>query len=169
MNPLLSFRSSARRTPLLRATLLALAFAALSLPASAMSDDEAAIAQLAQAMQDGWNRKDGQAFAAPFADGHDYVNIHGMFIPDASREGNARAHQGLFASVYKDTDLSLRVTKVRFLSPQIAVAHFQGHTHPKGNADEKRQEIVITGVMQKRAGQWEIVAFQNTQVKRPSP
>ncbi|MEZ5421758.1 MAG: hypothetical protein R2682_01520 [Pyrinomonadaceae bacterium] len=30
--------------------------------------DEAAIRQIAQTMQDGWNKRDGKMFASPFAD-----------------------------------------------------------------------------------------------------
>jgi len=135
---------------------------------SAQQGDEASIRQAVQNMQDGWNRKDGKAFAAPFAAEHDYVNINGLYLPKITREANARAHQQLFDGVYKEVDLQLRLSKIRFLSPEIAVMHIQGHSHPKGKADEKRQEIVITGVMQKREGRWEIVVFQNTPVQ-PRP
>jgi uncharacterized protein (TIGR02246 family) len=134
-------------------------------PVAAQQSDEASMRQMVQSIQDGWNRKDGKAFAAPFAEEHDYINIYGLYLPKATREGNARAHQQLFDGVYKEVDLQLRVSKIRFLSPGIAVVHIQGHTHLKGKVEEKRQEIVITGVMQKGAEKWEIVAFQNTPVQ----
>lgn len=133
-------------------------------------EDEAAIRAIAQTMQDGWNKKDGKMFASPFAEKHDYVNINGLYLPNITREGNGRAHQGLFDGPYKETDLQLTVAKVKFLSPDVAVMHIKGHSHPKGKVDEKRQEIVITGVLQRTAGKWEVVAFQNTPfVQTPGP
>lgn len=132
---------------------------------SAQKDDETSIKQIVQSMQDGWNRKSGKDFAAFFAEEHDYVNIYGLYLPKATREGNARAHQQLFDGVYKEIDLQLRVSKIRYLSQEIAIVHIQGHTYPKGKPEEKRQEVVITGVMQKKGSGWEIVAFQNTPVQ----
>lgn len=132
---------------------------------SAQQSDETYIQQIVKNMQDGWNRKSGKDFAAFFAEEHDYVNIYGLYLPKATREGNARAHQQLFDGVYKEVDLQLRVSKIRYLSREIAVIHIQGHTYPKGKPEEKRQEIVITGVMQKKGNKWEIVAFQNTPVQ----
>lgn len=126
--------------------------------------DEAAIRQIPQDMQDSWNRKDGKGFAAHFAEEHDFVNIRGLYWPKATRTGNAAVHQELFDGVYKEVDLQLSASKVRFLSVDVAVAHLQGHTYTKGKPEEKRQEVVITATMQKKNGRWEIVAFQNTPV-----
>jgi hypothetical protein len=70
--------------------------------------DEAAIKQAAQVMQDGWNKKDGKMFASPFAEKHDYININGLYLPNITRDSNARAHQGLFDGPYKEIDLQLR-------------------------------------------------------------
>jgi len=130
--------------------------------------DEAAIKQIAQTMQDGWNKKDGKMFASPFAEKHDYININGLYLPNITRDSNARAHQGLFDGPYKEVDLQLRAAKVKFLSADVAVLHIQGHTHAKGKVEEKRQDIVLTAVLQRTAGKWEVVAFQNTPVV-PSP
>ena len=145
----------------------ALALCALSgREALAQESDEAAIRQAVQTMQDGWNQKKGAVFASSFAQDHDYVVVNGMFLPKLTREGNAKAHQGLFDGVYKEVDLKLTLAKVRFLTPEIAVAHVQGFSHPKGKPEEKRQEIVITVVMQKGKEGWKIVAFQNTPVEQ---
>lgn len=137
--------------------------------AQAQEADEAAIRQAVQTMQDGWNQKKGQVFASSFAQDHDYVVVNGMFLPKQTREGNAKAHQGLFDGVYKEVDLKLTLAKVRFLTPEIAVAHVQGFSHPKGKVEEKRQEVVITTVFQKGQEGWKIVAFQNTPVEQRPP
>lgn len=147
-------------------------FAALMLWTFASSEalaqeaDEAAIRQAVQTMQDGWNQKKGVVFASSFAQEHDYVVVNGMFFPKWTREANAQAHQGLFDGVYKEVDLKLSVAKIRFLTPEIAVAHAQGFSYPRGKMEEKRQEAVITLVMQKGKEGWKIVAFQNTPVEQ---
>lgn len=130
--------------------------------------DEAAIKQAAQTMQEGWNKKDGKMFASPFAEKHDYININGLYLPNITRDSNARAHQGLFDGPYKEIDLQLRAAKVKFLSADVAVMHIQGYTHTKAKVEEKRQDIVLTAVLQRTAGKWEVVAFQNTPVV-PTP
>ncbi len=135
-------------------------------PVFAQQSDETSINQVVQNMQDGWNKKSGAQFSLSFAEEHDYVPVNGAFLPKVTREVNAKAHQELFDGVYKELDLQLRVSKIRFLTPEIAVVHIQGHSHPKGKVEEKRQHITITTVMQKRSGKWEIVAFQNTPVQQ---
>ena len=44
-------------------------------------------------MQDGQNTKNGELFASAFAQEHDYIAINGMFLPNQTREDNARIHQ----------------------------------------------------------------------------
>jgi uncharacterized protein (TIGR02246 family) len=146
------------------AALLLCAFAGRE--ALAQEADEAAIRQAVQTMQDGWNQKKGAVFASSFAQEHDYVVVNGMFLPKMSREANAQAHQGLFDGVYKEVDLKLSVAKIRFLTPEIAVAHVQGFSYPRGKMEEKRQEVVITTVFQKGKEGWKIIAFQNTPVEQ---
>ena len=132
----------------------------------AQQGDDASIRQVVQNMQDGWNKKDGRLFASSFAEEHDYVVINGMFLPKLTRESNARQHQQLFDGVYKEVDLQLRVSQIRHLNPEIAVAHISGHSHPKGSPEEKRSEVIITAVVQKREGGWKIVAFHNSPVQQ---
>jgi uncharacterized protein (TIGR02246 family) len=137
----------------------------LSFDVVAQPNDETGIKQAVQNMQDGWNKKDGALFASAFAPEHDYVVINGMFLTKVTREKNAQMHQQLFDGMYKEVDIALRVSKIRFLNSGIAVIHIQGHSHPKGQPDQKRQEIIITLVMQKPAAKWEIVAFHNSPVE----
>ena len=57
-------------------------------------DDEAAIRQLVQNMQDAQNTKNGELFASAFAQQHDYIAINGIFLPNQTRQDNARGLQG---------------------------------------------------------------------------
>jgi uncharacterized protein (TIGR02246 family) len=129
--------------------------------------DEESIRRAVAQMQDGWNAKSGEAYARPFAEEHDYVVVNGMYFPKMSRAENARAHQAILDRQYKEVDLNLTLDKTRFLTPDICVAHVRGHSYTKGKTDERRFEIVISLVLQKKASRWEIIAFQNTPVQPP--
>jgi len=136
-------------------------------PASrAQTSDEAA--RLVQNLQDSWNKKNGTQWSTSFAAEHDYVVINGMFLPKISPKQNAEAHQRIFDTIYKEVDLTLRVAKIRSLTAELGVVHVQGHTHQKGKPDEKRAEVIITGVVRKFPDGWKIVAFQNTPVEQRS-
>ena len=134
----------------------------------AQPNDEAAIRQVIQTLQDGWNQKDGARFASPFAEEHDYVVINGMFLPKWAREANARQHQQLFDGIYKEVDIQLRVSKIRSLSPHLIVAHIQGHSHPKGKPADHLSDVIMTMVLERGASGWKIVAFHNSPVQQQS-
>ena len=136
-------------------------------------EDEAAIRQLVQNMQDGQNRKDGELFASAFAQEHDYIAINGMFLPNQRRKDNARIHQRLYdestssvAGNYGEVEIRLSVSKIRPLTSQgVAVVHILSEFHLEGQ-HEKKTKNVITAVMQKREGEWEILAFHNAPVQK---
>src|SRR5215204_2787949 len=117
-------------------------------------EDEAAIRQLVQNMQDGQNRKDGELFASAFAQEHDYIAINGMFLPNQRRKDNARIHLRLYdestssvAGNYGEVEIRLSVSKIRPLTAQgVAVVHILSEFH--------------------REGQREILAFHNAPVQK---
>ena len=135
-------------------------------------EDDVAIRQLVQDMQDAQNTKNGELFASAFAREHDYIAINGMFLPNQSRQDNARIHQRLYdestssvAGEYGEVEVRLDVCKTRLLTPGIAVVHVRSEFRLKGDPDKKTKNI-ITAVMQKQQGKWEIVAFHNAPVQR---
>jgi len=69
-----------------------------------------------------------------------------------------------FASVFRESTLTISEIDVRFLAPTIAIAHVQwtmiGARMPPG-LPEPRQGIQ-TLTMTKESGRWRIAAFQNT-------
>ena len=135
-------------------------------------EDEAAIRQLVQDMQEGQNTKNGELFASAFAKEHDYVAISGMFLPNQTQEDNARIHQGLYdesrssvAGKYAEVEVRLNVAKIRPLTaPEVAVAHVESEFHLRGQGEKAKN--IITAVMQKQEGEWEIVAFHNAPVQK---
>src|ERR1700733_1401778 len=115
--------------------LLPLVFAALGgTAAAAASDDEGAIRQ-GQALQaDAWNKHDAKAYAALFTEDGDIVNVVGWWW-----KGRAQIEQKLtdaYLFVFKESVLAIKDTDVKFLAPDIAVAHVRwtmtGARTPKG-------------------------------------
>lgn len=122
--------------------------------------DEAALRENVKALETGWNTKSGAVFAKPFAEDADYVIINGMYIK--GRATIEAAHQRIFDTIYKDTTISLTVKQIRFLRPDVAVVHVEGHRN--GPTQELNQGAMITFVMTKEKQGWTIAAFQNTAV-----
>src|SRR5215217_3708758 len=87
--------------------------------------DEAALRESVKQMETGWNTKSGALFAKPFAEDADYVVINGMYIK--GRAAIESAHQRIFDTIYKDTKINLTVKQIRFLRPDVAVVHVNGH------------------------------------------
>ena len=124
--------------------------------------DEAALRENVRQMEEGWNTKSGALFAKPFATDADYVVINGMFIQ--GRDAIAKAHQGIFDTIYKDSVIKLAVKQVRFLRPDVALVHVTGHNKFRRGEETRETDAIITLTMTKDKGEWKIAAFQNTQV-----
>jgi uncharacterized protein (TIGR02246 family) len=96
-------------------------------------EEEIAIRQLVQDMQDAQNTKNGSLFASAFAPEHDYVAINGIFLPNQTRQQNARVHQRLYdesasavAGRYGEVEVLLNVVGIRLLAaPRVAIVHVQ--------------------------------------------
>ena len=135
-------------------------------------EDEAAILKLMRKMQDAQNTKDGELFASAFAQEHDYIAINGIFLANQSRQDNARVHQRLYdestssvAGKYGEVEVRLEVSKIRLLASGVAVVHVRSEFRLKSDP-EKKSKNIITAVMHKEQGKWEIVAFHNAPVQK---
>ena len=122
--------------------------------------DEAAIRENVKKLETGWNTKSGALFASPFAKDADYVVINGMFFK--GRTAIETAHQQIFDTIFKETTVALTIRQIRFLRPDVAVAHVDGHR--TGPTKELVQDALLTLVMTKEKEGWTIAAFQNTAV-----
>ena len=133
------------------------------------SQDEADIRNLETQQQEAWNHHDAKAYANLFTEDGDVVNVVGWWW-----KGRAEIEQKLaaaYAYVFRESVLTITAVDVKFLTPQIAVAHVRwtmvGARTPQGIA-EPRQGIQ-TQVLQKLEGKWLIAAFQNTNGVPESP
>lgn len=122
--------------------------------------DEVAIRQNVKQLETGWNTKSGAVFAKPFAEDADYVVINGMYLK--GRTAIEAAHQRIFDTIFKDTTVALKVKQIRFLRPDVAMVHVEGHRD--GPTRELVQDALLTLVMTKENGAWTVAAFQNTAV-----
>jgi uncharacterized protein (TIGR02246 family) len=134
------------------------------IPQPYQSEDEGAIRSLYEQAMDAWNKGSGNAFAAVFAEDGDLVAFDGMHFK--GRMEIAPFHQRLFETYLKGTRLVGTVTDVRFLSPDVAVAHARGGTIMRGkSAASPERDSIQTLVAVKRHGDWRFAAFQNTRVR----
>jgi uncharacterized protein (TIGR02246 family) len=122
--------------------------------------DETAIRGSVKQLETGWNTKSGAVFAKPFAEDADYVIINGMYIK--GRATIESAHQRIFDTIYKETNISLTIKQIRFLRPDVAVVHVNGHRD--GPTKELTHDAMLSLVMTKEQHGWTIAAFQNTAV-----
>jgi uncharacterized protein (TIGR02246 family) len=151
----------------------ALAAIAAAPPArlAAQSPDEAAIREVEARQAAAWNRHDAAAYAALFTEDGDVVNVVGWWW-----RGRAEIEAKLvaaFAYTFRESTLTITGVDVRFLTPDVAVAHVRwtmaGQRMPPGMPDPGRG--IQLQVLTRHRGRWSIASFQNTNSvpERPFP
>lgn len=129
---------------------------------TAQSPDEGEIRNVETRQQEAWNHHDAKAYADLFTEEGDVVNVVGWWWK--GRPEIEKKLADAFAFVFRESTLTITEVHVRFLTPDIAVAHVRwsmvGAKTPQG-IPEPRQGIQMQ-VLEKRAGRWLIAAFQNT-------
>jgi uncharacterized protein (TIGR02246 family) len=145
--------------------LLSMITSIATLHAEGKPADEKAIRQVVQTMQDAWNAKSGEQFASVFAEGHDYIVWTGMYMPGTPVVANARAHQGIFDTQYKNSDMEIRVDKIRFIREDIATAHFLAAAYEHGTPVPEHPSVIVSILLEKQEGAWKIIAFHNCDIE----
>jgi uncharacterized protein (TIGR02246 family) len=131
--------------------------------AADLQTDEAAIRDVVQTrQQQAWNQHDAKAYAALFAEDGEVVNVVGWWW--RGRNEIERKLTDAFALVFRESTLTITEATVRFLTPEISVAHVRwtmsGARTPPGIPEPR--EGLQTIVLQRLGGNWMIAAFQNT-------
>lgn len=147
-----------KRTFLVGVTLLSIT----NIFAANQADDENAIRALEARQPEAWNKHDAKAYASLFTENGDIVNVVGWWW-----KGRAEIEKKLtdaYVYVFKESALTITNVDIRFLNPDVAIAHVQwtmtGARTPSGIPTP--QQGIQTHVLQKQNGQWLIAAFQNT-------
>ncbi len=135
--------------------------------------DERMIRAVEQEQATSWNAHDINGYSALFTDDATIINVLGW-----QWHGRAELQQKLgpaFQSVFSQSRMSIGDVSVRFLKPDVAVAHVRwtmtGAMSPTGGGTNIPQQGIQTQVLVKRAGTWRITEFQNTNSvpERPFP
>ncbi|HEX8501871.1 MAG TPA: SgcJ/EcaC family oxidoreductase [Pyrinomonadaceae bacterium] len=124
------------------------------------SQDEAAVRAVVKGLEDGWNAHDGKAFAAGFAADADYVVVNGMYLK--GRDAIEQGHAQIFSTFYKESRNAATLKGVRFVRPDVAVAHVEWNL--EGGPGGQKGRALSTLVLTKDGGKWSIAAFHNTPI-----
>jgi uncharacterized protein (TIGR02246 family) len=132
--------------------------------------DERAIRAVMDRFVDAWNHHDAKAFATVFAEDADFTNWRGT---GASGRTKIEAfHAPVFATIFSKSHLEYRDIKTRFVRPDVATvdAHWKmnGAIDAQANPRPEREGL-LSFVMAKSAGQWEIVVMHNLDISALPP
>jgi len=134
--------------------------------------EEASIRKVIDAEEDAWNRGDAKAFAARFQQEGTYTDVFGLV--SRSRADLEKRQVEFFSSVFKGSRLALKVRRVRFLRPDVAIVDIDTEVSgfrklpPVVYVDaEKVLRTRLQQVMAKTGTDWMVAAFHNVDVKTP--
>jgi uncharacterized protein (TIGR02246 family) len=159
-----------------RAQILVIVLALAGLPARAQTTDNAAdrkaIEAIAASFQNSWNRHDMDVLASLMAEDVDFVTVVGARGWEKGRKEFKEGHAEVHKTMFKASALTIKETHVKFIRPDIAIAHIlwetRGDVVPDRKPGEPREGI-FTWVVERRGGKWLIIASQNTENKTPMP
>jgi len=144
-------------------TVLALAVSPVS---ATQADEENAITEIQARWDDAWNRHDVKALSSLVAEDVRFVNVAGVVL---TGRGEFEALQSrTHAMQFKESVRTVSGTAIKFLTPDIAVAHvrwgMRGDKDPDGTPRQPRNGVMMQ-VLMKRDGKWAVVAAQNTNIR----
>ncbi|TYK45027.1 SgcJ/EcaC family oxidoreductase [Actinomadura decatromicini] len=127
---------------------------------AALLGDLDAVRDLYRRVLDGWNARDGRAFADPFHDDGEAVGFDGTVHP--GRERIAEQLDRIFAGHATARYVAV-VRDVRVVGPGAAVLRAVAGMVPPGSADiDPAVNCVQTLTASKLMGRWRVALFQNT-------
>ncbi|WP_327109801.1 SgcJ/EcaC family oxidoreductase [Nocardia sp. NBC_01730] len=122
--------------------------------------DRTAIRALIERSQDAWNRADGDAYGACFTEDATDITYVGTVYHGGREIGSA--HQALFDSFLKGTQLIVDIVEIRRYGADTAVVVTRGES-AKGTP--KKLGKLATYTIVRIDGRWRIAAVQKTQRK----
>lgn len=89
--------------------------------------------------------------------------IDGLASPAPGRDDIVTYHRALLNARYEGSQsLPMKVESVRFLSPDIAVAHVTSGARYMEDGQEFTRTGRATAILVRKDGTWRLTAFQNT-------
>ncbi len=149
-----------------------LALAAQPVRTQTKANDAArkAVEAIAATFQAAWNRHDMDGLAALVAEDVDYVTVVGARDWEKGRKEFKERHAEVHQTMFRESVLTIKETHVKFLRPDIALAHVLWETRGDAVPDRKPgapRAGIFTWVVEKRRGKWLIIASQNTENRTP--
>jgi uncharacterized protein (TIGR02246 family) len=133
-----------------------------------MTPEESPLYEIAEKLEAAWNSYDSVAWASLFAEDADFIHILGGHFQ--GREAIEHGHRTIFDTIYKGSRINLKVEKLRFVRPDVALVFTVTDLMWYLNGAEQHVQARPTLVVQKGDdGRWEIVAFQNTLITPAGP
>lgn len=131
--------------------------------------DEQAVRQVLVDREVAWNTRDASAWVKDFAADSRFINILGMRFPD--RASNEQRHAALFATVFRNSTLTVELLEMRFADPDTAIVEARlrltGYAAlPPGIRESApgTLETRLVDVLQRVDGRWLVIFSQNTAI-----
>jgi uncharacterized protein (TIGR02246 family) len=134
--------------------------------------EEPLIRKVIDAEEDAWNRGDAKAFAARFQEECSFTDVLGAV--SRGRAEIERRRSELFSAYFKGSLLALKVRKIRFLKPDVAIVEIDTEMSRFHKAPpavfvdaEKVIRTRLLQVMVKAGNEWTIASYHDVNVKTP--
>lgn len=126
----------------------------------AESKEKVEIENTIKILVDAWANGDAQKFASPFTTDSDFTVWFGMKLK--GKEEIAYGHHIIFNDFYANTIWNLEIDQIRFLGNDTAIVHASGSVTKADEPIPEEPDAVPLIVFHSLAGEWKIVALQNT-------
>jgi uncharacterized protein (TIGR02246 family) len=136
--------------------------------AHATTPDEALVRDIPHQIARGWSKGDGDAIAAVYAADGVLVAGHGVVLHGPTHI--ASYHDEQLAGSLKDSQLTIEITSVRFLEPDIVLMQTEGGILWPGQTQlAPGNRGIQSFVVVKKDGAWRVSLFQNTRILQRAP
>src|SRR5215207_1694094 len=125
-----------------------------AIPADLHPKDRTAFEQIVGRLEAAWNAWDGDAFAAPFADDADFVNVRGEHF--RTRSAIAAGHAGIFRTIYAGSTNRYTIESARLLGADVALVHVRAELDGPQGPLAGRHDACFSLVLVRATGGWEI-------------
>lgn len=126
------------------------------------SADRSAVQGVVEQLAAAWNRGDGAAFAAPFAEDAEQINIYGTQLIRRRRIAEMHAH--VFSTMFRGSTNSLEVLDVQRISNDVLVAKISSSVSVPAGPLQGELRTIGSLVLCRSGSGWEIALFHNTRV-----
>jgi uncharacterized protein (TIGR02246 family) len=128
--------------------------------------DRVAIDALVALLEAAWNAGDGDAFAVPFTDDADFVNIRAEHL--RGRAAVAAGHTGILRTIYAGSINHYTVETARLLDADVALVHVLSVLDAPSGPLAGRNRALFSMVLVRAGEAWRIASFHNT-LEPPQP